>query len=431
MRRPSSGIPAVVAEEIDSKAGTARPLLAKLSDAELEPLFGDVEPHRGLLKGVAVMYGERLAEWNAAATDQGQFVIAAQRLRSIWGTNWASPEAADKIATRATAQLAALPETAHGAVLSISAMLKDAGANAATDAFALALMQSPVLALFKAGLNLASDPTALKAPATTRLAAAGTEEFRDLVQTERLVLEATGIDVAATAAARWAAGQGAEYAQMALAPGRDADADALSAAVATIADASKYVAVVGAALPVLTELKAERAAAGIAADMAVRVPVFKDATLRELAPIVRGLENLTPVDPVISALIKSIAAAPVSAIADTTSLVRGFVDAKVAGAAALLPALAEHAAAVGAVDLDQAGWLLGQKVKRDDIRTALVSMIRTEPVSVLAPALQTVRGRLDSAEQIGKALVERAAASSGRRARRVARPGRTLEGAAL
>lgn len=403
---------AAVSEEIDVKAGTARPLLAKLSDAELEPLFGDVERHRNLFADVAVTYGERLGEWDAAAVDQDQFVIAAERLRSIWGTNWTSPEAADKIATRATAQLAALPETAQGAALAIAAMLKDAGANAATDAFALALMQSPVLALFKAGLNLASDPTALKAPATTRLTAAGTEEFRDLVQTERPVLEATGVDVAATAAARWAAGQGAEYAQMALAPGPDADADALTPAVATIADASTYASVVGAVVPILVELKAERAAAGIVADMAIRVPTLKDATLRELAPVVRGLEALTPVDPVVSALTTSIAAAPISAIADTTSLVRAFVDAKVAGAAALLPALAEHAAAVGAVVPDQAGWLLRQKgVKRDDVRTALVSMIRTESVSVLAPALQTVRGRLDSAWQIGKALVERAAAS--------------------
>lgn len=38
-------------------------------------------------------------------------------------------------------------------------------------------------------------------------------------------------------------------------------------------------------------------------------------------------------------------------------------------------------------------------------------MIRTEKVITLAPALQSVRGRLDSAWQIGKALVERAAAS--------------------
>jgi hypothetical protein len=405
---------AAVGKEIDVKAGqAARPLLAKLSDAELEPLFDDVERNRALLTGeVAVVYGERLAGWDAAATDQGQFETAAERLRSIWGTNWPVEEAADKIAARATAQFVALPDTAQGTALAIAAMLKDAGVNAATDAFALAMVQSPALVLFKAGLNLASDPTALKAPATSRLTAAGAEEFRELVQTERPVLEAAGIDLATTAAGRWAAGQGAEYARMTLAPGRDADADALSAAAATIADASTYVSVVGPVLPILTELKAERAAAGIVTDMAVRVPTLKDATLQELAPIVRGLETLTLLHPLVSALITSIAAAPVSAMADTTSLVRAFVDAKVAGAAALASALAEHAAAVGAVDLDQAGWLLGQKgVKRDDVRTALVSMIRTESVSVLAPALQSVRRRLDSAWPIGKALVERAAAS--------------------
>ena len=56
-------------------------------------------------------------------------------------------------------------------------------------------------------------------------------------------------------------------------------------------------------------------------------------------------------------------------------------------------------------------WLLGQKVRRDDMRTALVSMIRTESAATLAPALESVGGRLSSAWQIGKALVERAAAS--------------------
>jgi hypothetical protein len=199
---------------------------------------------------------------------------------------------------------------------------------------------------------------------------------------------------------------------MTLAPGRDTDADALSAAVATIADASKYVAVLKAVVPVLTELEAERAAAGIIANMAARTPALKDATLSELAPVVRGMQELTPADPVIAALLTSIAAAPVSAIAETTSVVRTFVDEKVTGAAALPPALAEHAAAVGAVDLSQAGWLLGRKgVKQDDMRTALVSMVRTESAAFLGPALESVRKRLDSAWQIGKALVERAAAS--------------------
>lgn len=93
-------------------------------------------------------------------------------------------------------------------------------------------------------------------------------------------------------------------------------------------------------------------------------------------------------------------------------LVRALVQAKVNGAAALPPALAEHGAAVGTIDLAQAAWLARQKgVKRDDVRTALVALIKTEAASALAPTLDAVRGRLDEARQVGKALVERAAAS--------------------
>jgi hypothetical protein len=218
--------------------------------------------------------------------------------------------------------------------------------------------------------------------------------------------------VAGIAAGRWAVGQGAEYARLTLAPGRDADADALTVAVAAISDAGAYVAIVEAIVPVLVDLKSERGARGLMADIAVRVPLFKDATLQQLAPVVRGIQSLTSPDPVISALQTAIGAAGVSAISETTSLARAFVDAKVAGATALPPVLAVHAAAQGTIDLAQAGWLVGQKgVKRDDVRTALISMIGSESAAVLAPALQSVQGRLSRAWQIGKALVERAAVS--------------------
>jgi hypothetical protein len=51
--------------------------------------------------------------------------------------------------------------------------------------------------------------------------------------------------------------------------------------------------VVAAVVPVLVALKSEKGAASVIADIAVRVPVFKDATLEQLAPAVRGLEDLT------------------------------------------------------------------------------------------------------------------------------------------
>jgi KAP family P-loop domain len=405
---------AAVSSELDGTAGeTARPLLATLGDPELEPLFTDVERNRGLLtRDVEAAYVSRLAEWDANDADQGKFEGAAQRLRAIREREWTADDAADRIATRATSQMASLPEAAQGSVLAIAAMLNDVGANTNIDAFALALAQAPALPVFKVGLGLASDPATLKAVATKRVTAAGLEEFRDLVETERSRLESAGVDLATVAAGRWAAGQGFEYARMTLAPGREADADALAVAAAGIEDQDVYVAVVAAVLPVLLELEAPRAASGIIADIATRVPLFKDATLGQLAPVVGGLQVLTPVDPVVSALQTAISAASAAAIAETTSLVRAFVEAKVSGAAALPAALAEHGAALGTIDLGQIAWLARQTgVKRDHVRTALVALIKTEPAATLAPTLGAVRGRLDEAWQIGKALVERAAAS--------------------
>lgn len=406
---------ATVADDIDGTIGaTARALLAKLSDLELEPLFDDIHRNRGLLAGeVESLYIARLSTWDPNDADQAQFERAAQRLQTIRVGHWNADDAgATAIAAQATLQVATLPDAADAAVLAIAAMLADVGANASVDAFALALAQTPRLALFKVALGLASDPAAFKAVATRRLSAAGLEEFRDLVGTERSPLEAAGVDVATIAAGRWAAGQGFEYARLTLTPGRDADADSLAAGLAAIADQDAYVAIVTAVVPVLVELAAVRAASAVVADIALRFPLFKDATLAQLAPVVRGLKGLTSTNPVLSALEAAIAAAPAASMGETTLLVRTFADAKVEGAQALPPALAVHAAALGAIDLDQARWLVGQKgVKPGDVRTAMVAMIKTEPLAVLAPALEAIRGHLKGAWQIGKALVERAAVS--------------------
>lgn len=405
---------ATVSTDIDSKAaGKARPLLAKLSDPELEPLFGDVGRNRSLMvPEVEGTYRARLIAWDANDADQSQFETAAHRLQAIRGDDWSADDTADQVATKATTQVASLPDTAHGSIVAIAAMLKDVGPNPNIDALALVLAGSPNLALFKVGLGLASAPMALATVATARVTAAGLEEFQDLIATERSRLEAAGVDVATITAGRWAAGQGFEYARLTLAPGRDADADAIVVAAAGISDASVYVDIITAVLPVLVELKAERAPAGIVADLAKRVPTFKDATLRQLAPVVRGLQVLTVVDTVITALLATVSAAPASAIADTAAVVRAFVDAKVAGADALPPALAEHGAAIGAIDLNEAGWLVRRKgVKRDDVRTALAAMIKSEPAISLVPALDAVRSGLDKSWAIGKALVERAAVS--------------------
>lgn len=77
------------------------------------------------------------------------------------------------------------------------------------------------------------------------------DEFRDLADNERSRLEAAGVDLLTILSGRWAAGQGFDYARLTLAPGRDADADALTLAAAGVTDAATYVDILRAALPVL------------------------------------------------------------------------------------------------------------------------------------------------------------------------------------
>jgi hypothetical protein len=284
--------------------------------------------------------------------------------------------------------------------------------NPNIDAFALALAQATDLRLFKLGIRLASNPVPLSTVATQKVTAAGFADFDDLVESDRARLEAAGVDVTTIAAGRWAAGQGADYLRIALRPGRDADTDAVSAALASVTDQKTYLDVLTAGVPVIVELDARRAAAGIIADISKRAATFKDESVQGLAPAVAGLQDLAPVDAVIAAIATSATSAPAAEMAGRTSVVRSFVDAKVAGAATIPLVLAQHGAAIGYIDLDQAPWLLGHGAKIDDVRSSVAARIKTEPVAVIAPALDPLsRGRLRGAWQIGKALVERAASS--------------------
>ena len=259
---------------------------------------------------------------------------------------------------------------------------------------------------------MTSTPAALTSVATTRLTAAGTEEFRDLANTERSQLEAAGVDVAAISASRWANGQGAEYARITLAPARDADADALALAADGIADLGIFTSTIVSVVPVLIELAAVRAAAGIVAEVARRVATFKVDSLHKLAPALSALQDLTSVESVLVAIRGTVVAAPADETVETTALVRPYVDSSIQGAKSLAPALAEHPAAIGVVDLSAVPWLLRQKgVKSDQVRTALIAMIKTEELTEVLPTLGAVRAALKRSWAVGKALVERAAAT--------------------
>lgn len=405
---------AVVATDLDAEdCAAARPLLAKLSDKELGPLFGDVERSRELLVGeVDSMFVNRLVTWDASEPDQDTIETAAQCLGSIRAGDWRADDAADRIAARAATQIPSLPDSAQNAATAIAAMLRGAGANANIDTFALALAQSPTLALFKIGLGLASDPTALRSAATRRLSAAGLEEFLDLVRDQRARLEASGVDPAEIAAARWAAGLGSEYARVTLSTGQGEGDEALALALAGVSDQSEYVAIVDAVLPVLVDLSANGAAERIVADIAGRVPTFKEATLIDLAPVVRGLQGLAHADPVIAALLLMVSNAPFAEIHDVTSVIRAYVETGVDGSKTLPPVLSERGAALGTIDVTQAQWLLHQTgVRPADVRTSLISLVRTESAPTMMPTLAAVRSRLGRTWQIGKALVERAATS--------------------
>ena len=218
-------------------------------------------------------YIERLKQWSIDDDDQAAIATAVTRLRAIRAmTSWVNDDAREHIATRATSQVPDLDENSIGLARSIAEMLGDAGTSANIDALARALADRDELDLFKSALDLTSSHSELLPAITKRMTAASWQEFRDLVEDHRSPLEAAGFNVASASSARWAAGNGAPYARLALEPGRDADADALGVSIGNVSDETKYVAIISAVLPVLEKLIARRAATLLVEDMAEAGP---------------------------------------------------------------------------------------------------------------------------------------------------------------
>jgi hypothetical protein len=409
-------IQTVVNELEPAAISDARTALAKLGDDELEPLFVDPAADHQLLEGpVTDAYVARLAAWRAAAAETTAMTTAVERLcfaRDHAG--WSDPATLATIFTNATAQVPDLNDAAMPVIGGLVDLAKGATPSAEIDAFAQALARATVRRAFESSLRLPTSAELLKADGLKRLTEAGADEFRELVERHRSELESAGVNVTEMASLRWAAGQGAAYARLALAPGRDSDADAWVASLAGMSDASSYASITDGVVPILVELDAERAAAGLIADIAKRATTFKWATLVDLASVVAGVQSLSSPDPVVLALAAQIAAIPPASKSDigpATTSVRAFVDARVQAAERLPGDIAERGATLGTVDLDHGDWLVRQSsARKPDVRTGLVAAIRSEdPGRVLSAIGRLTPSFLRDEWQVGKALVERAA----------------------
>jgi len=409
-------IQTVVTELDDGTIEATRAALPKLSDDELEPLFLDPAADHRLLAGpVMDAYVARSAAWRAAAAETAAMTTAARRLcfaRDHAG--WSDPAALATIFTNATAQVPDLNEDAMPVVDGLIALATDAPSSTELDTLAQALARSTDRRAFESSLKLPTSAELLKADCAKRLTDASADEFRQLVEEHRSELETAGVNVTEMASLRWAAGQGAAYARLALAPGRDSDADTWAASLAGIGDPSSYTGITNAVVPILAELGAERAAAGLMADISKRASTFTWATLGDLASVVAGLQGLSSPDPVVSALAARIGSIPPSSkseIGPATAMVLAHVEAGIQGVERLPGVVAEHGAALGTIDLDHVDWLARQSsVRKPDVRIGLIAGIRSEDPSRVLPAIgRLAPSFLRDEWQVGKALVERAA----------------------
>lgn len=409
-------IQTVVGELEDAVITETQTALAKLSDEELEPLFLDPAADHRLLAGpVTEAYVARLAAWRAAAAETAAMTTAADRLcfaRDHAG--WTDPTALATIFTNATAQVPDLNDAAMPAVDGLVALAEGQPASAELDGLAQALARATDRRAFESSLRLTTSAELLKADCAKQLTDASADEFRELVEEHRSELETTGVNVTEMATLRWAAGQGSAYARLALAPGRDSDADTWIAGLAGISDPSSYTSITSAAVPILVDLHAERAAAGLMTDMAKRTTTFTWATLEALASVVAGLQPLSSPGPVLSALearIRSIPPSSKAEIAPATVMLRAFFEASVHGVEGLPGVVAQHGATLGTTDLDQVDWLARQSsARKPDVRTGLVAAIRSEDPGRVLPAIgRLTPSFLRDEWQVGKALVERGA----------------------
>jgi len=389
--------------------------LAKLEDADLEPLY-ERDADRKLLPGpVCDMYVTRLVGMDATSA-LPPLELAARRLRFAQQDAGWDGSALDPAYDKVNSLLASnsLNEDSLPLLDRLVALTTPLSAHSQLDTFAqhLAAFAPGGTKPLTLALKVPTTPGFIAPHVTTRMSAISAgADWIDFVTSQRLLLEERGVNVADLATDRWAAGKGKEYLEVALSADEAPQIDAMFAALKGIADASTYVDLLSGLADRIAVLESGYGADRLIADITGRMSVLTYTLLERTAPVIARVQHLADSSALLAAIASNLGGAARLEVPSATAVARKFVEEGVNGAADLPPVVAQHSGAEGTIDLENVTWLLDQPgVNGDSVILGLRGAIKEAPGEKIRTALgqmsKTRRGRWD----IGKALVERASA---------------------
>lgn len=400
-----------------SKLEEAKVTLAKLSDDDLEPLF-DTDVSGLLLPGpVADLYVGRLVALDPEA-DLAPLETAADRLlvaqqRAAWDGSEALSPVFDRLMT--VLGTPASTDSLLPVLEKVVALTKNLESDAHLDAVAVRLVSwAPGgLRAVELALELPTSDGAIAAPLTRLMNGFSADDFLSLAASHAEELEYAEVEVAEIAATRWSGGMGSAYLDVAVTSDDPDSFDRVFAALATVSDLDTYVELLPGLGERIVVLKSADAAAKLVANVAGRIDAMPLAMAAKVAPVALAIQDLADPSAIITEVESAISRTSRSEISAATALARAFVDAGVNGASTLPTAVAAHGAANAVVDLDSLGWLLDRReVPSDDVFMGLRGTIREEPLGKVSAALDGLNANRRRRWDVGKALVERAAAEA-------------------
>ncbi len=390
--------------------------LAKLTDSDLEPLY-QRGANRKLFAGpICDLYVARLTGMDASS-ELAPLELAAQRLTFAQEhAEWDGSAALDPVYDKVNSLLSSgsLKEDALPLLERLVTLATPLPPHSQLDTFAqrLAAFATGGMQALTLALTVPTTPGFIEPHITTQLnTITGGNEWIAFVTAQRALLEERGVAVASLATARWAAGKGKEYLNVALTADETPQIDAVFAALKGVADATIYLGLLPSLADRLVALGSASGAERLIADIVARMSSLTHPLMGQTAPVAANVQSLTDPAPLVASVGANLGGVARLEIPAATAVARKFVEVGVKGANDLPRVVAQHSAAEGTIDLDNVSWLLDQPdVAGDYVILGLRGAIKTEPEAKIRAALaqmpKTRRARWD----IGKALVERAAA---------------------
>ncbi len=400
-----------------SRLEEARVALATQNDDDLTPLFEPGAHGRLLLGPVADHYVTRLVGLDPAS-ELAPLELAADRLAVAQEqAEWDGSEALSPVFDRLTAVLAtpAATDSLLPLLEKVAALTEDLESDAHLDALALGLVSwvPGGLRAIELALELPTSDGAIAAPLTTLMNGLSADDFLSLASSHADDLEYAEVEVADMAAARWSAGMGSAYLGVAVTSDDPGRFEGVFAMLAAVGDIDAYVGLLGGLGERIAVLESADAAAKLVASVAGRIGAMPLPTAGKVAAVAAAIQDLADPGPIISEIDSAISRTSRMEIAAATALAKAFVDAGVNGASTLPTVVAAHGAANAVVDLDSLGWLLDRReVPSEDVFMGLRGAIKDEPFGRISAALDGLNANRRRRWDVGKALVERAAAEA-------------------